>query len=73
MAAASVTVPCTTTMDEFGELETMNVELDLDLHVTQVVEPVGKKEDDVTKHMMSLCADDAATRGSQGSDGTDGR
>ena len=44
------------------DTEDMNVEVDLD--VTQVAEPAGKKwkKDGVTKDMMSLCVDDAALK-----------
>ena len=39
---------------------------EVNLNATQVSEPAGKKKiekkDDVTKDMMSLCADDAASR-----------
>ena len=46
-----------------GELDTTNVDLDPDLDVTQAVETGKKrKEYDVTKEMMSFCADDAAKK-----------
>ena len=74
MAAVSVTVPCTTTTEVRDELDTMNVDPDRDA-TQQAIEHAGKrcKKDYVTKEMMNFCAGDAATRLSQGCDGTDGR
>ena len=61
-----VVAPCSPTRSEPGA-SAMNVEVDL--HETQVAEPAGKMEkDDVTKDMLSLCADDAASKEASGSD-----
>ena len=56
-----------------NDLDTVDMNVEVDLDATQVSELVGKnwKNDDVTKDMMSLCADDAASKAAR--DGTNGQ